>query len=217
MNASIDALSLERVMTIREIAKRWGAELGCAWLDLEAELIDAGLKGMFDGLHDAASGHGLLTADEGVPYSTKGSLIREEMRKLADSGVSTRAFLLHARENEWFALHPDGVRLFAECRGLSRPSWLRGQGAAPEAKRTLRDATYRTGLPGKPSSFHLVEGEFRRRAERGDQHPTLVKEAEHLAAWLKSEHPAGAPCTAKVIRNRLAEAFRKAKRSPDIK
>lgn len=69
-------------------------------------------------------------------------------------------------------------------------------------------AVYRTGAPGRPSSMHLVEAEFERRCASGLVEISLRKEAEALAAWLKSVHPMLRPATPGTIENSIRAAFR---------
>lgn len=68
--------------------------------------------------------------------------------------------------------------------------------------------TYRSGGPGRPSSMHLVEAEFRRRCDFGTVEVSMAKEAVYLAAWLQSAHPNAPPLTPKTITNRLLPTFR---------
>ncbi|AOG04380.1 hypothetical protein [Bosea sp. RAC05] len=68
--------------------------------------------------------------------------------------------------------------------------------------------TYRSGGPGRPSSMHLVEAEFRRRCALATVEVSMAKESVYLAAWLRSAHPTAPPLTPKTIQNRLLSAFR---------
>jgi hypothetical protein len=67
---------------------------------------------------------------------------------------------------------------------------------------------YRTGAPGKPTSMHLVEAEFRARCDRGEAKPTIGDEAEILAEWLRRTHPNAPPLTPKTVKNQLRAAHR---------
>lgn len=66
----------------------------------------------------------------------------------------------------------------------------------------------RTGAPGRPTSMHLVEIEFRRRFRLGQTLTSNGAEAEHLEGWLKAAHPSEPQLTAKTIVNRLAPVRR---------
>jgi len=65
-----------------------------------------------------------------------------------------------------------------------------------------------SGAPGRPTSMHLVETEFRRRAEENLTAPTLKDEADILAAWLRRSHPNAPKASTKTIKNRLRVAYR---------
>jgi hypothetical protein len=72
------------------------------------------------------------------------------------------------------------------------------------------DETYRTGLAGRPSSWHLIEAECRKRWAARERHPN-----EHgvespsvwgsiLKSWLEREHPKSVQPTGKTLSNRLS-------------
>lgn len=71
-----------------------------------------------------------------------------------------------------------------------------------------------TGLPGKPTSWHLIEAECRRRYEAGEQHDAKAEWARQLRAWIVSRHPGMSPPTEKTIANRLTELLRELRNSP---
>jgi hypothetical protein len=73
---------------------------------------------------------------------------------------------------------------------------------------TPSGAGYLTGLPGKPTSWHLVEAECRRRFEAGERHPRTGEWARSLVEWLHTEHPSAPPVTEKTVRNKLAPLLR---------
>jgi hypothetical protein len=70
---------------------------------------------------------------------------------------------------------------------------------------------YRTGLPGKPTSWHLVEAECRRRHNDGERHPTTAEWARVLFEWLNTRHPDAARLTLKTLRSKLASLLRELK------
>jgi hypothetical protein len=63
--------------------------------------------------------------------------------------------------------------------------------------------TYQSGAPGRPTSMHLVEVEFRARLDRGEAETSIGAEARTLSEWLQKEHPDAPQLTAKAIANRL--------------
>jgi hypothetical protein len=84
--------------------------------------------------------------------------------------------------------------------------WPFEQAAEPAATMPAR-----SGAPGRPTSMHLVEAEFRARCDRGEIQATLRAESEALAAWLRDQHPSAPKLTPTTINNRLGAAFRKHK------
>jgi hypothetical protein len=73
--------------------------------------------------------------------------------------------------------------------------------------------TYRTGLPGKPTSWHLVEHEVRRRYAAGER-SSIAAWARVTSAWLEMEHPSAAKPTLKTLSNKLSLLFREMKVNP---
>ena len=74
---------------------------------------------------------------------------------------------------------------------------------------------YRTGLPGKPTTWHLLESECRRRYADGERHSNEKTGGESpsewatiLIAWLQSAHPTAASPTPKTVANRLSPFLR---------
>ena len=63
------------------------------------------------------------------------------------------------------------------------------------------ESSYRTGLPGRPSSKHLCLAEARRRIASEDLGDSRAKFCDNLSEWLKAEHPLAAPITAKTLSN----------------
>jgi hypothetical protein len=66
-----------------------------------------------------------------------------------------------------------------------------------------------TGAPGRPTSMHLVELEYRDRWQRGEAETGIDAEAEALAEWLRTEHPDAPQLTPKTIANRLRHEHRR--------
>jgi hypothetical protein len=82
-------------------------------------------------------------------------------------------------------------------------------GVAPSAKDAL---IYQTGLPGRPSTWWLVDREVRRRFTLDDQAPMKTAEwARAMLEWLRREHPSAPPVREKTLRNKLAGLLRQLK------
>jgi hypothetical protein len=80
------------------------------------------------------------------------------------------------------------------------------------------EPVYRTGLAGKPTSWHLVEIECRRRWQAGERHPGSIGEsrsdwARSLLEWLEREHPSAPRLTEKTLKSKLAGLLRELARS----
>ena len=71
--------------------------------------------------------------------------------------------------------------------------------------------SYSTGLPGRPSSKHLIEGEFSRRRDHGEIAGTLAAEAEHLESWLAVTHREAPGASAKAIKNMIRTLYNEVK------
>jgi hypothetical protein len=94
----------------------------------------------------------------------------------------------------------------------------------PEPIRTPSAAVEpdRTGLPGRPTSWHLIEAEFLRRSNAGERHPTTAEWATVLLDWFAVNHQAAAKPTRKTLTNNLAPLIRRLKAqqpetAPEIK
>ncbi|MFK8253128.1 hypothetical protein [Ancylobacter terrae] len=70
-------------------------------------------------------------------------------------------------------------------------------------------ASYRSGAAGKPSSMYLVVEEFEARCARGEVEASVGREAEALCAWRIAQHPYSPNLTAKTIKTRIADRFRR--------
>jgi hypothetical protein len=95
--------------------------------------------------------------------------------------------------------------------------------SAPEAINVTEESTpvYRTGVPGKPSGWQLIEAECRRRYSAGERYPNVRTQLESSAAWAdvllpwyEKEHKnRGAPnLTPKTTQNRLSPLLRELQR-----
>lgn len=74
---------------------------------------------------------------------------------------------------------------------------------------------YRTGVAGKPTSWHLIACECRRRYEAGERHRNALTRRESpsewaivLIEWLRANHPDAPPPTHKTLTNKLPALFR---------
>jgi hypothetical protein len=81
----------------------------------------------------------------------------------------------------------------------------------------------RTGVAGRPTSWHLIGAECRRRyIEKGERYPGLRGEspklwADVLLAWLRKTHPNHPPPSPKTARNNLSQLLRElGKGEPEI-
>lgn len=96
---------------------------------------------------------------------------------------------------------------------------LTGTDQAYSSSKTIDEQrVYRTGLPGKPTSWHLIEAECRRRWQAGERSPGNVGEsrsewARILLGWLEREHPGAPRPTEKTVKSKLAGLFRELARS----
>jgi hypothetical protein len=106
-------------------------------------------------------------------------------------------------EEHWTSGLDDSVR---DCRGQR---WSRLMVLKEDVARywPFSEAS-ETGAPGRPSSMYLVEAEFNARCARGEVAPSIKKEAQFLAAWLRKTHPNKPPLQPKSISNKLGLAFR---------
>ena len=80
--------------------------------------------------------------------------------------------------------------------------------SSPENENSTTPLATKTGAPGRPSSMHLVEREYRARGDRGDTKASIGEEAKVLSEWLRSTHPDAPRLTPKTIANRLRHEHR---------
>ena len=80
--------------------------------------------------------------------------------------------------------------------------------SSPENENSTIPLATKTGAPGRPSSMHLVEREYRARGDRGDTKASIGEEAKVLSEWLRSTHPDAPRLTPKTIANRLRHEHR---------
>jgi hypothetical protein len=87
--------------------------------------------------------------------------------------------------------------------------------SAPSAQALV---SYRSGLPGKPTSKHLYLQKLSERIKAGQLAPTLKDEATFLKGWLKQTHPSAPPGGMSAIKNAIRDAYNQGKgQAPNIK
>ena len=90
--------------------------------------------------------------------------------------------------------------------------WTQGDTALDDVEKTHEHpapGTYRTGLPGKPSSWYLIEAEISRRWTSGtERHATASAWVPIMLGWLKYQHPDSNPPTPKTLKNKIPALLR---------
>jgi hypothetical protein len=103
---------------------------------------------------------------------------------------------------EWYDVHLDRADFEVLLRSMS-VSVLHGFDPDALGKRN----TLKTGMPGRPTSKHLVLDMAQRRLEDGSAPSSLTAFSQELAEALLSEHAGAAPATAKTIRNAIRKLW----------
>jgi hypothetical protein len=80
---------------------------------------------------------------------------------------------------------------------------------AGEAAPASEPPPYKTGLPGRPTSWHLVEAEVRRRFTPSQPPKTTAEWAREMREWLQLMHPNAPLPKEKALTNRLAGLLRR--------
>jgi hypothetical protein len=70
---------------------------------------------------------------------------------------------------------------------------------------------YHTGLPGRPTTWFLVDAEVRRRYSPDMASKKTAEWAREMFEWLKRGHPNAPPVTKKTLKNKLASLLRELK------
>jgi len=73
---------------------------------------------------------------------------------------------------------------------------------------------YKTGLPGRPTSWHLIEAEVRNNSQKYVGMKT-AEVARSMRSWIQSEHCNASPPTIKTLTNRLPELLQKLRTKPE--
>jgi hypothetical protein len=92
-------------------------------------------------------------------------------------------------------------------------AWLGDLDLPPTEEPPTHEPTYRTGLPGRPTSRHIITLEAVRRLDAGEAPSSLGQFSSDLSKWLKRVHPEAAPAEAGTIENRLRVLWRTSRRS----
>lgn len=120
------------------------------------------------------------------------------------TGHVAKTAMLNGAELDWDAFRDDLIR-------FELPAGVQPQVApAVDANDVIPD---RTGLAGRPTSWHLIEAECRQRYEARERHPGKAGEsraewARVLIGWLGAEHPSAAVPQVKTLTNKLGKLLR---------
>jgi hypothetical protein len=118
--------------------------------------------------------------------------------------VKLRTFAAWAVSVVEWQVPPELLKLATDTRGPDR---------APASKATsVEEVVYRTGVAGKPTSWHLIVSECRRRFGADERHPTTMEWATALRDWLRTAHPNAPAVTLKTLTNRLPALLRELKK-----
>jgi hypothetical protein len=179
------------------------------WEDAFATLLarmaseEVAVVGIRDGKNEKIDGHLFAGIQVGYPYSDTpfSLLVSEELflsscpyldddhwRKGFDDHLETRSGV------KW-------SRLMVSKADIAR--WWPFDIARPADVTPLV-----TGAPGRPTSMHLVEQEYRARRSRGEAKTGINAEAKALVEWLRTEHPDAPQLKPKTIANRLRHEHR---------
>jgi hypothetical protein len=127
-----------------------------------------------------------------------------------DLGPERPKFKPHrAFRMDWHDVHLDRKGFEALLRDTG-VSVVQGLDADALGKRK----TLTTGMPGRPTSKHLVLEKARRRLDAGDYPPTLTMFSRELAGAQALEEPGAAPMTAKTVSNAIRKLWHAHRSSP---
>jgi hypothetical protein len=110
---------------------------------------------------------------------------------------------------DWRDVHLDreDFEALLQAMGVSIVQSL--DAGAPSNRKTLT-----TGMPGRPTSKHLVLEKARRRLDAGDFPTTLTMFSRELADALALEEPDAAPMTAKTVSNAVRKLWHARQKGP---
>jgi hypothetical protein len=207
-------------LTLAQLIPAWASELADGKTnasqiehDLKHFIIEDIMNGRLDDAGPLEDGRrlGLRII---IPENRAGYLEGQqagELLALARESPEGFSFVSHR-----LVLMKEAVLDFARRHQLPPPSWwIDAIDVAVQSGRTghIESASDTalpewTGAPGRPTSMHLVEAEYRTRWDRGEAKTSIGAEAEWLAEWLRKRHPDAPQLTPKTIANRLRHEHR---------
>ncbi len=104
---------------------------------------------------------------------------------------------------DWHDVHLDREGFEALLRSMGVSVVQGPHTGAPGERKTLK-----TGMPGRPTSKHLVLERARRRLDAGNPPSSLAQLSRELADALRKEEPGAAPMTAKTVSNAIRDLWR---------
>jgi hypothetical protein len=112
------------------------------------------------------------------------------------------------RPQRWFTMHWHDVHLDREgfealLRDMGGSVMQRSDADAPGKRKT-----FKTGLPGRPTSKHLILEIARRRLDAGDVPLSLIAFSRELVEALAIEEPGAAPPTPKTVSHAVRPLWR---------
>jgi hypothetical protein len=115
---------------------------------------------------------------------------------------------LHALFARGYSFQRDAVLAILPPRAELLPA-RRGPPELDERRANNKAAVYHTGLPGRPTSWQLIEAECRRRYAAGETYQQKGLEspaawARGLLAWLQERHPMAPLPKDKTLTNKLS-------------
>jgi hypothetical protein len=207
---------LEDRLSFAALARAWAIEPGTlAERDMVQRLLTAYWLGEFDELRlpgrhddwpDRQSTRAALVFCGGLPTDALSDLGRDhlgfaDLAKLpiSDYPLQGQAIL------EAVQLPRDMIEAWCLAKGIPKPVfWFRGD-------------KKRRGLPGRPSSMHLIENQMELRAKHGRLASTLGQESHELADWAERNLPPQEPRPQpRTIGNRLRSQYHQLKSTASI-
>jgi hypothetical protein len=104
---------------------------------------------------------------------------------------------------QWYDVHLDREEFEALLHSMGVSVTQEPNTDAPGKRKTLK-----TGMPGRPTSKHIVLEIARRRFDAGDLPSKLSVFSRELADTLRNEEPDAAPMTAKTVANAIRKLWR---------
>lgn len=231
------ALPKKEYFSLEEVAERWGTTVADlkyyavnGHLEVSAFLLRAYIEaGRFvktpegqmypqlESRHHVRRGLQPIRPDDLEVIFKKGQTVvtafkpeeGEDWRDVCDDGSESYETELTISRDDLFITRAERDR-FEQANEIE-PSVPRKHAPKPQVEDEgyVEPNRYRTGLPGRPTSRHLFDGEFQRRVATKEYEQTLVAEARALAKWLEREHPDGPRATAKTIANHIRHEYNK--------